>query len=111
MRATSYETWGAPGWAAGAVVAVAWASFPVVGWSIARRRPRNAIGWLLLAVGLAYALSESTEAYAHWALVARPGSLPYGTVALALDTATFAPQIGLVGTFLFLVFPDGRLPS
>ncbi|HEX6446041.1 MAG TPA: sensor histidine kinase [Streptosporangiales bacterium] len=111
VRPASFETWGAPGWAATVVSAAAWASFPVVGWSIARRRPRNAIGWLLLAVGLAYALSEGTEAYAHWALVVRPGSLPYGTVALALDTATFAPQIGLVGTFLFLLFPDGRLPA
>lgn len=111
VRPASFDTWGASGWAANVVFSAALIPFAVVGWSIARRRPRNAIGWLLLAVGLAFAVSEGTEAYAHWALVVQPGSLPAGTAVMAVNTGTFAPAIGLTGTFLFLLFPDGRLPS
>lgn len=111
VRPASYDTWGAPGWAASVVFTLALTPFPVVGWAIALRQPRNAIGWLLLAVGLGFALSDGGEAYVHWALVVQPGSLPAGAAVQAINAGTYAPPIGLSGTFLILLFPDGHLPS
>lgn len=84
-------------------------AFPVVGLLIARRQPRNAIGWIMLFVGLV-ALSP-TQAYSDWSLVAAPGSLPGADLAAAFSAASWAPSLGLVGTLLILLFPDGRPPS
>ena len=54
-----------------------------------RSQPRNHIGWLMLVEGL----------------------LPGAELLAALDSALWAPVLGLVGTSLILLFPDGRLPS
>ena len=43
---------------------------------IATRRPRNPIGWLLLAVGLGWALLSFATAYGDYALKLHPGALP-----------------------------------
>ncbi|HZJ51313.1 MAG TPA: hypothetical protein VFF07_10840 [Actinomycetota bacterium] len=40
-----------------------------------------------------------------------PGTLPRPDIALALNEPTWIPPIGLMGTFLILLFPDGHLPS
>lgn len=84
-------------------------SFPVVGVLIARRQPRNAIGWVMLAIG--YAAFFPTGPYADYGLVVQPGSLPGAAIAAALTGANWAPVLGLVGTFLILLFPDGHVPS
>jgi hypothetical protein len=86
-------------------------SFPVVGVLIASRRPRNAIGWILLADGLAWALSAVAGNYVQYALVTHPGSVPRPDLALALSDWLWIPGVGLIGTFLLLLFPDGQLPS
>jgi hypothetical protein len=90
---------------------IAGLSFPIVGALIASRQPRNAIGWVLLGLGAAMGLSAALGIYAYYALTARPGSLPGPGFALALDAPMWVPVIGLSGTFLILLFPDGRLPS
>jgi hypothetical protein len=86
-------------------------SFPVVGALIASRRPRNALGWILLAVGVGLALGVMLDIYIWYGLEVHPGSLPRPDVALALSEPMWVPFIGLMGTFLILLFPDGRLPS
>jgi hypothetical protein len=86
-------------------------SFPVVGALIASRQPRNALGWILLAVGVGLALGAMLEIYTWYGLEVHPGSLPRPDVALALSEPMWVPFIGLMGTFLILLFPDGRLPS
>ncbi|HEX6446040.1 MAG TPA: sensor histidine kinase [Streptosporangiales bacterium] len=86
-------------------------TFPLVGWMITRRRPRNRVGWLLIAIGGGWAFGAAADAYSRWALLAHPGSLPGGLVAQSLNSASWTPPIGLTGTFLILLFPDGRLPS
>ncbi|MBA3431252.1 MAG: hypothetical protein H0U16_07210 [Actinobacteria bacterium] len=91
--------------------ALAMFSFPVVGVLIASRRPRNAIGWILLADGLAWALSAVMGNYVQYGLVTHPGSVTRPDLVLALSDWLWIPGVGLIGTFLLLLFPDGRLPS
>ena len=86
-------------------------SFPVVGALITSRQPRNALGWILLAVGVCLALGTMLDIYSWYGLEVHPGSLPRPDVALALSEPMWVPFIGLMGTFLILLFPDGRLPS
>ena len=92
-----------------AVLSLAMLSFPFVGVLIATRQPRNAIGWILLAIGLVGELP--LEGYVRYAFVTDPGSLPRPDVVAVLTSGMWVPSFGLVGTFLLLLFPDGRLPS
>src|SRR3954452_20960114 len=84
---------------------IAAAGFPTAGALIAARRPGNAVGWLLLAVGIAFALNSLLDAYA--AREANPGRIP---VACA-GNWTWHIWLVLVVLVLPLVFPNGRLLS
>lgn len=87
------------------------ATFPLTGLLILWRQPRNRVGWLLQGVGVAWGLSMLADNYAIYGLVVSPGSIPGPAVAAALSAGGWAPGIGLMGTFLVLLFPDGHLPS
>ena len=90
---------------------VPFSAFPIVGALIASRRPGNPIGWICLADGLMWMLIMLSEEYSAYAL-ARPGSLPFPVTVHALLYAwLWVPAVGLLGIFLILLFPDGRLPS
>ena len=88
---------------------VALLSNVTVGALIAALRPTNPIGWLLCALVLSVTLQLFAQEYAQYAIVTRPGSLPAGA---AVSWFYFWPRylIGLLA-FVFLLFPDGRLPS
>ncbi|HEY6279135.1 MAG TPA: hypothetical protein VIX86_22715 [Streptosporangiaceae bacterium] len=75
---------------------------------IARRQPRNPIGWIFLVTGTCLFLSTAGSDYAL--LTYRDGyHLPLGPLGLALDELW---GTGLVLLFVvILLFPDGRLPS
>jgi signal transduction histidine kinase len=75
------------------------------------RRPGHPMGPLLCLIGLADAISVLAFAYARYALVHSPGSLPFGTAMLWANTWAYAPATSLGGLVLPLVFPDGRLLS
>jgi hypothetical protein len=78
-----------------------------VGVLVARRRPRNPIGWLFLVTGTCLFLSTDGPDYAL--LTYRGHHLPLGPVGLALGQMWGS---GLVLLFVvILLFPDGRLPS
>ena len=49
--------------------------------------------------------------YAVYAWATRGAALPGVGAAMALASSSWVPGIGLMGTFLLLLFPDGRLPS
>jgi signal transduction histidine kinase len=85
--------------------------YPVVGALIAAREPRNAVGWLLIAIGLTEALSVLAIAWAPVALDVSPGTLPGGQVAAWFSDWLWMPGHDLLLTFLPLLFPDGRLPE
>ena len=93
------------------LVAVAGLTVPIVGALVASRQPRNAIGWIMLGVGVVFALDAVLGIYSTYGLEIRRGSLPRPAIALVLRQPMWIPVIGLMGTFLILLFPDGRLPS
>jgi signal transduction histidine kinase len=81
-----------------------------IGLLLVLQRPRNVIGWLLLANSALVALSGFAAAYAINALLAHPGSLPGGRLAALWDTACWPTLfVGLIA--VAFVFPDGHLPS
>ena len=84
-------------------------TFPLVGLVLVGKRPRNPLGWLLLAIGSAFAATPGS-AYARYAAVTRGGELPGAGLALAIDSPMWVVFIGLSG-FLMLLFPDGHLPT
>jgi signal transduction histidine kinase len=86
-------------------------SFPLVGVLIARRMPANPIGWILCAIGLSEAIALAADQYAWRALIARPGSLPFGEEVAWVASWIWIPGMALLSTFLLLLFPNGRLPS
>ena len=88
--------------------------FPVVGAFVASRQPRNAIGWIMLAVGIALAVSTLLAVYVEFGLEIRPGSLPRPDLALTLDEPMWIPFVGLPGPALALPrrpAPDARLEA
>jgi hypothetical protein len=90
---------------------LAFLAFPLVGALIASRRPENPIGWVCLVAGLLWMLIIVSEAYSSYGL-AKPGSIPFPVTIHALLYAwLWVPTVGLIGIYLLLLFPDGRLPS
>jgi len=82
----------------------------LAGYPIARLRPGNAVGWLLLGAGLAYALSGAGYAVLAWA--ADAGETGVGWRLLADVTSIGWPlAVSFFVPLTLLVFPDGALPS
>jgi hypothetical protein len=92
------------------ILAASFTVIAAVGALIASRVPTNAIGWMLLTVAALPALGFLAEEYARYA-VSRPGSLPGATAIVWVSTWAWIPSVGVLGTFLLLLFPNGRLPS
>jgi len=86
-------------------------AFATVGALVTARRAGNRIGWLLLFVGLTLQIGTVASGYAAYGLVAHPGALPGAEIAAWLQSWIWVPSIGFTTTLLFLLFPDGRLPS
>jgi hypothetical protein len=95
---------------AGLLLYLPFLAFPIVGALIASGRPENPIGWILLADGLLWMLVSVTDFYGVYGL-ALPGSVPFPLVMAGLNNWLWVPAVGLFGTYLLLLFPDGRLPS
>jgi hypothetical protein len=82
-------------------------AFAVLGLVIATRRPRHAIGWLLMGLGVIGSMQLVAGQYATLADAADlPGRL-YGMWASSLAQASVVSLI----TLLLLLFPTGRVPS
>jgi hypothetical protein len=43
--------------------------------------------------------------------VASPGSVPFPVEVAGINNILWVPAVGLLGTYVFLLFPDGKLPS
>jgi hypothetical protein len=82
--------------------------FSVVGLVLAWHRPRNPIGWLMLALGAGLLLTVDGGLYN--VISYRLGHrLPLGPAVLFLYEVS-QPELGLL-PLIILLFPDGRLPS
>jgi MFS family permease len=82
-----------------------------VGAVLVNRLPRHIVGWLLLGGGLSIAVSIGAAALADYGLNEHPGSVPGAIWFAILSGATGGSFIGLLGGFVPLFFPTGRLPS
>jgi len=94
----------------GLLVYLPFLAFPIVGTLIASKRPGNPIGWICLVSGLfwmAYAQGDASKAYE----LARTGAIASSVTLDALLQATWTLPVGLLGIYMILLFPDGRLPS
>jgi hypothetical protein len=83
--------------------------YAAVGVVVARRQPRNPIGWILIIFILVFVLSTVFGSYA--VLYYRLGhhGLPLAAVAVLLQSA-WAPAL-ILFPVVILLFPDGRLAS
>lgn len=90
-------------------------SYPVVGGLVVSRQSYNAVGWLLIAIGVIESFAALAAGWAPVALDVGPGALPggrpAGQVAAWVADGIWIAGHGLLVTFLPLVFPNGRLPS
>jgi hypothetical protein len=85
-------------------------AFPLVGALIASQRPRNPIGWICLTSGLfwmSFGLQSVSDAYE----LARTGTITSSVTLDALAQGSWVPPVGLLGIYMILLFPNGRLPS
>ena len=105
--ATTQTSW-SPSGLLGVLSAVGLLLFPIVGFILARKVPRNWIGWIMLLIGVSIAVP--LDGYAQYALLTRHGALPFGRIAEAISGPFWVPLIMLAGVFLVLLFPDGHVP-
>jgi hypothetical protein len=85
-------------------------TFATVGAVIASKQPRNRIGWIILAVGLLYTVEALAEGYYDHFLRTRSW-LPGARTVLWYESWGWMPALGILATFVLLLFPDGHLPS
>jgi hypothetical protein len=85
------------------LIYVPFLAFPIVGSLIASRHPKNPVGWICLAIGLFWMEGSLEDSI--------PGSGPYPVTTDALTQSLWIPPVGLLGIYLILLFPDGKLPS
>jgi hypothetical protein len=69
---------------------------------------RNVIGWIICLIGLSEAFSAFGVQYAYYAVLTRPGALPFGAEMAWLQEWVWALGFCFIATFLFLLFPTGR---
>ena len=78
-----------------------------VGTLLAARRPRNPIGWMLLAIILVEGSPASQYLILDYRM--RHGALPLGWVAVVLQECW--PMFLVLTSLLLWLFPDGTLPT
>jgi hypothetical protein len=109
--AQSPSNWVSVDTVSGLLSFVPFLAFPIVGALIASRRPHNPIGWICLADGFLWMFIDMTDYYSIYG-VASPGSVPFPVAIGTLGNQwLWVPTVGLLGIYLLLLFPDGRLPS
>lgn len=84
--------------------------YSTVGALIASRTPRNPMGWLMMAIGIAFILSGFADEYTTYTFVTSPGRLPLGNVAAVSSNSFWMPTIAAL-VLLILLYPSGRVPG
>ena len=86
-------------------------AFSTVGALIAARQPGNAIGWVFIGTGLAWAVLGAADGYAAYALSTGGEASLAARAADWVNIWFYGPGIFVPVTLLLLLFPDGRVPS
>ncbi|TMD58458.1 MAG: hypothetical protein E6I87_12360 [Chloroflexi bacterium] len=90
----------------GALLALGYAT---IGARIAARHPRNAVGWLIIATGIAFGVIGLAQDYIFVASVGGNSIRLSEGIVRALWIFNFIPS--LTGSLFLLLFPDGRFVS
>jgi len=85
--------------------------FATVGTLIATRHPRNYVGWIFCVLGVLIGLWALTREYSIYSYFTHPGRHILARLALWLEIWIWAPAAVITTTFVFLLFPDGRLAN
>jgi two-component system, NarL family, sensor kinase len=85
--------------------------FGLPGAAVVSVQSRNRLGWLMVAIGGAQALSLFLDAYGTLGIHDPDAGLAAPGWALPLASALWAPAFLAVPTLFLLLFPDGRPPS
>ncbi|HEY5455348.1 MAG TPA: hypothetical protein VIJ96_07755 [Acidothermaceae bacterium] len=83
--------------------------FAIVGFIVARKQPRNPIGWVMLALAPIFELSADAGMYSVIIYHLGHTTLPLGRLAVALTQLWVALLVLL--PVPIMLFPDGRLES
>jgi hypothetical protein len=83
----------------------------VVGAVVASRLPENAVGWVLLAIGTALGITNTSSAYGTLGTTTSKGPLPADNIAAWVGSWTFVPVIFGGVMLLIYVFPNGHFLS
>jgi hypothetical protein len=105
QAATLWVIWDGPD-GTSEVIGLVVVGYAFVGALVASRRPREPIGWLLLAIAIGFAVDMFGEAYSYYS-----ASTPGYEGTLIASSQGFTVAVILATVFLPLVFPDGRLLS
>ena len=84
--------------------------FVGTGLLVVRRRPDNAVGWLLAVIGTTSLLYQAASEYALYGVIVAPGGLPAEGVAAVLSQTLWIIPFGAI-PILLLRYPDGHLPT
>jgi len=85
--------------------------YGIVGLLILLYRPRHAIGWIFLFVGLIGSLSSFSQGYAIYSMITGANELPGGHFAGWFQHWSSSTFIITPIILLMMLFPDGHLPS
>ena len=93
-----------------------WAAFVIPAFALSgallvHLRPRNPVGWLLLASGLFQVTNLAADAYSTRALTDPDGTLPGGVFFAWLASWTWPPSLLLPTLVLPALYPTGRPPN
>jgi hypothetical protein len=97
------------GW--GDLIVVMVLVFCAVGILIARRHPRNPIGWIFCASAVAIGLGGLASSYADYGQVEAGSASSLAEAAAGYATVSWIPVVLVPAAYLPLLFPDGRVPS
>jgi signal transduction histidine kinase len=85
--------------------------FALLGALIASRKPGHSLGWLFLATGFCTSLNAISTGYSAYQPLDLSGRLPPLAFLSWLNRWIWLSSVALPTIFVFLLFPDGRLPS
>jgi hypothetical protein len=110
MKSAGWQGAGNTSDTSGVALFLALFAFSTMGALVAAHVPRNAIGWIFLAIPLGGAIAGITENLAFQGLVHNPGSIPGATAFAWVYSWAWYPLIGLIG-FVLLLYPTGAAPG
>lgn len=84
-------------------------AFALVGALVAGARPRNAVGWLMLAGGAFWAMGSAGSGLGHHGIVASPGSLAGASAFVIVGAISRSLGWYAITNAVPIYFPDGSL--